>query len=64
MANTKSKFGVALGLALLAGSTVLAGCDASPPPVTRTISSEQTTTTMPRPVVSSTTTTTQQTERP
>jgi hypothetical protein len=56
-----SRFGLAFGMALIAGTAVLAGCG-SPEPVTRT-TVEQTTTT-PRPAVSTTTTTTQQTQRP
>ncbi len=48
-----------LGMAMMAGTALLAGCNLSPP-VTRTTVTEQTTT-IPPPVVSSTTTTTQQT---
>jgi uncharacterized lipoprotein YajG len=59
---TKSRFSLAFGMSLIAGTAMLAGCG-GPAPVTRTTTTEQTTTT-PRPVVSTTTTTTQQTQRP
>ena len=58
MTNIASKFSLGLGIALFAGTALLAGC-ADPAPVTRTTTTEQTTTT-PAPVVSTTTTTTRQ----
>ncbi len=62
MPYATSRLTLALSLALLAGTAVLASC--SDPPVTRTTTTEQTTTTMPRPVVSTTTATTHQTQHP
>jgi hypothetical protein len=65
MTNTKSRFGLALGLAVLGGTTLLAGCGSSPSPVSQTTSTERTTTmAQPPPVASTTTTTTQQVQRP
>jgi ABC-type glycerol-3-phosphate transport system substrate-binding protein len=56
--------GLTVGMALIAGTAVLAGCG-GPEPVTRTTTTEQTTTTTPPPpATSTTTTTTQQTQRP
>jgi hypothetical protein len=65
MINKPSRFGLTVGMALIAGTAVLAGCG-GPEPVTRTTTTtEQTTTTAPPPpVTSTTTTTTQQTQRP
>jgi len=63
MTKATSRFSLAVGVAMLAGTVVLAGCGA-PPTVTRTSSTEQTTTTTPAPVVATTTTTTQQTRQP
>ena len=57
MTNTASRFSPVVGLAMIAGTAVLAGCSSSPPAVTRTSTSEQTTTTTPPPLVSTTTTT-------
>jgi hypothetical protein len=48
-----------LGMAMIAGTALLSGCNV-PPPVTRTTVTEQTTT-IPQPTVSTTTTTMQQT---
>ena len=67
MTNTNSRFSLALGIALLGGTALLAGCGSSPSPSTQTTtsSSERTTTMAPPPPMSSTTTTTtQQTQRP
>jgi hypothetical protein len=65
MTNTKSRFGLPLGLALLGGTALLAGCGSSPSPVSQTTSTERTTTiAQPPPMSSSTTTTTQQVQRP
>ena len=64
MIRTTNRSSQALGLALLAGVALLAGC-AGPRPVTRTTTTEQTTTTTPpRPAVSTTTTTTHLTQHP
>jgi ABC-type glycerol-3-phosphate transport system substrate-binding protein len=63
MNTTTSRFGLAFGMALIAGTAMLAGCGGPSPVTTRTSTTEQTTT-MPRPAVSTTTTTTQQTQRP
>jgi ABC-type glycerol-3-phosphate transport system substrate-binding protein len=63
MIDKPSRFGLTVGIALIAGMAVLAGCG-GPEPVTRTTITEQTTTTTPPPVTSTTTTTTQQTQRP
>ena len=64
MIHEPSRLGLTGGMALIAGTAVLAGCG-GPEPVTRTISTEQTTTTTPPPpTTSTTTTTTQQTQRP
>jgi len=63
MTKTKSRFGLAIAGILLAGTAVLAGCEAPPEPqVTRT-SSTETTTTTPRPVVTTSTTTTEQVQQ-
>ena len=65
MFNAKSRRGVPIGVAMLAGTLLLAACDGpSPQPPMRTTRTEQTTTTTPRPVVSTTTTTTEQTRQP
>lgn len=63
MTDTTSRFSLAVGMVLIAGTALLAGC-ASSHPETRTTTTEQTTTTTPRPAVSTTTTTTQQIQRP
>jgi uncharacterized lipoprotein YajG len=62
MIYTTSRFRMAVGVALIAGTAVLTGCN-SPRATTRT-TTEQTTTTTPRPVESTTTTTTQELRRP
>jgi len=62
MTKTTSRFSLAVGVAMLAGTVVLAGCGG--PSATRTSSTEQTTTSTPAPVVSTTSTTTQQTNQP
>jgi hypothetical protein len=65
MTSIRSRFGLALGLALLGGTATLAGCGSSPTPVSQTTTTERTTTMAPPPPVSSTTTTTtQQVQRP
>ncbi|MGA3403107.1 MAG: hypothetical protein ABSC95_28175 [Acetobacteraceae bacterium] len=65
MIDSPSRFGLTVGMALLAGTAVLAGCGGPAPVTTRTTSTEQsTTTTPPPPMTSTTTTTTQQTQRP
>jgi hypothetical protein len=64
MTNTTSRFRLAVGVAMIAGTALLAGCGGSPPTVTRSSTSEQTTTTTPAPVVSTTTTTTHQVSQP
>jgi hypothetical protein len=63
MTNTTSRFSLAVGVAMIAGTAVLSGCASSPSTVTRTSTTQQTTTTTPPPLVS-TTTTTQQTTQP
>jgi len=64
MSKMKSRFGPAIAGILLAGTTVLAGCEAAPEPqVTRTSSTETTTTTTPRPVVTTSTTTTEKVQQ-
>ena len=63
--TTRSRFSPALGLVLLGGTTMLAGCGSSPTPVSQTTTTERTTTMVqPPPMATSTTTTTQQTQRP
>lgn len=67
MTTTRSRFSLALGLVLLGGTTMLAGCGSSPTPVSQTTTTERTTTMVqppPPPMATSTTTTTQQTQRP
>ncbi len=65
MTNTRSRFGLALGLALLGGTAMLAGCGSSPTPVSQTTTTERTTTMVqPPPTATTTTTTTQQVQRP
>jgi hypothetical protein len=65
MITTKSRFSLALGLAVLGGTATLAGCGSSPAPVSQTTTTERTTTMVqPPPMSSSTTTTTQQVQRP
>jgi hypothetical protein len=65
MTNTKSRFGLALGLALLGGTATLAGCGSSPEPVSQTTTTERSSTMVqPPPMASTTTTTTQQVQRP
>jgi uncharacterized lipoprotein YajG len=65
MTTTRSRFSLALGLVLLGGTTMLAGCGSSPTPVSQTTTTERTTTmAQPPPMATSTTTTTQQTQRP
>jgi hypothetical protein len=64
MMDTTPRFRVAIGIALLAGTTVLVGCAT---PETRTITSVQTTTTTPPPpppAVSTVTSTTEDVETP
>jgi hypothetical protein len=63
MTKITSRFGLAVGMALIAGTVVLVACG-GPAPVTRTTTVDQTTTSVPRPTDSSTTTTTQQTQVP
>jgi hypothetical protein len=63
MIDKPSRLGLTVGMGLIAGTAVLAGCG-GPEPVTRTTSTEQTTTTAPPPVSSTTATTTQQAQRP
>jgi hypothetical protein len=59
MNNTTSRFRLAFGVAVIAGTAVLAGC--GPAPYSRTTTSEQTTiTTPPPPSTTTTTTSTQQ----
>lgn len=60
MTKTKKRFGLTLGLALLAGTAMLSGCGGGR---TSTTTTEQTTTTTPRPMESTTTTTTQEIRR-
>jgi hypothetical protein len=65
MINTTSRFGLALGLVLLGGTALLAGCGSSPEPVSQTTTTERTTTMAPPPPpMATTTTTTQQVQRP
>jgi len=63
-----STLGSALGMAVIVGTVVLAGCAPTPPPVTRTTTTtEEITTTPPPPVQpmqSTTTTETQEFHRP
>jgi hypothetical protein len=64
MTNTTSRYGLALGITLLGGTALLAGCGPSPV-TTQTTSTERTTTMMqPPPVATTTTTTTQQVQHP
>jgi hypothetical protein len=58
MTDAKSRRGLAIKAATLAGMVALAACG-GPSPVVRTSTTEQTTTTTPRPVVSTTTTRTE-----
>jgi hypothetical protein len=65
MINTTSRFGMALGIALLGSTALLAGCGSSPSPVSQTTTTERTSTMVqPPPMASTTTTTTQQVQRP
>jgi hypothetical protein len=65
MTSTKSRFSLALGLALLGGTATLAGCGSSPEPVSQTTTTERTTTMVqPPPTATTTTTTSQQIQRP
>jgi ABC-type glycerol-3-phosphate transport system substrate-binding protein len=66
MTTTKSRFSLAIGLALLGATATLAGCGgSSPTPVSQTTTTERSTTMMqPPPMSSSSTTTTQQVQRP
>ena len=57
MSHHTSRFGLALGLTLIAGAVVLVGCDGTPAPTTRTTTSSETTTITPPPPPMSTTTT-------
>jgi len=64
MIDKSSRFRRMVGMALIVGTAVVAGCG-GPGPVTRTTTTERTTTTTPPPpATSTTTTTTQQTQRP
>ena len=56
MIEIKSRFRLAMGVALIAGTAVLAGC--GPEPYSRTTTSEQSTITTPAPRATTTTTTT------
>jgi uncharacterized lipoprotein YajG len=58
MLNAKSRIQLALGMTMLAGTVVLAGCAQAP--YSRSTTSEQTTVTTPAPVATTTTTTTEQ----
>jgi hypothetical protein len=58
MIDLSSRFRVAVGLALIAGTTLLAGCGSKP--YSHSTTSEQTTTTTPAPQATTTTTTTEQ----
>jgi uncharacterized lipoprotein YajG len=58
MFNTKSRIYLALGMTMLAGTVVLAGCAQTP--YSRSTTSEQTTVTTPAPTATTTTTTTEQ----
>jgi hypothetical protein len=49
MSHHTSRFGLALGLTLIAGTVVLVGCDGTPAPTTRTTTSSETTTITPPP---------------
>jgi hypothetical protein len=61
----KSRFGLALGLVLLGGTTMLAGCGSSPTPVSQTTTTERSSTMVqPPPTATTTTTTSQQFQRP
>ena len=63
MTRKFSGFNLAFGVALMAGTAMLAGCG-SAPTTRKTSSSEQSTTTMPAPLATTTTnTTTQQNSR-
>lgn len=66
MTKTTTRLRLALGVALLGGTAVLAGCGSSPSPVSQTTTTERTTTMAPLapPMASTTTTTTQQIQRP
>jgi hypothetical protein len=66
MNNIASRLELALGLALIAGTTVLAGCGPDPVTRTTTTTTEQITTSPPpvAPATSTTTTETQQIHRP
>jgi hypothetical protein len=58
MVHTTTRASLAIGLALMAGTAVLAGCG-GPSPVTSTTTTERTMVQQPPPVESSQTTTTQ-----
>lgn len=58
MITTTSHFRMAVGVALIAGTAMLAGCG-GPEPSSRTTTSEQSTTTTAAPPATTTTTTTQ-----
>jgi hypothetical protein len=63
MIDTTARFRQAIGVALIAGMAVLAGCGSTPTSTTTT--SERSTTITPAPpVTTSTTTTNSQTQRP
>jgi uncharacterized lipoprotein YajG len=64
MIHTTSRFRLSLGVALVAGMAVLAGCG-GPEPYSRTTTSEQSTTTTPaaQPTTMTTTTTDQRSQR-
>jgi hypothetical protein len=65
MTHTNLRFSLALGVALLGSTALLAGCGSSPPPVSQTTSTERTTTMVqPAPVSTTTSTSTQQIQRP
>jgi hypothetical protein len=58
MIRGTSRFHLAVGVAMIAGTAALAGC--APAPYSRTTTSEQSTVTTPAPVATTTTTTTQE----
>jgi hypothetical protein len=64
MTNTTSRYGLALGIALLGSTALLAGCGSSPPMTETSTTERSSTMVQPQPMSSSTTTTTQQVQRP